>query len=77
MRYENLAVDSAEDDYSYTTEDEKDYIFNLGSWGEKPKSKKSLLEKYIFYANRRIYWGEIDANECLKYAISQWKAYYS
>lgn len=75
MRYESLALDIADPDYTYTTEDEMEFISGIGSWGEKKRDKKTLLENYLIGAYRRNYWCEIDADACMKHAYSEWKKY--
>lgn len=71
MIYENLEMQLADPEYSYTTYDELEYISNIGNWGDTKKDKKSMLENYLLVANKRTFWGEIDSKEAVNFAYEE------
>ncbi len=53
---------------SYTTKREKEFLKFLGlHWGKK-SSRAVLLRKYLKAAKKRINWGDIDSKEVIAYA---------
>lgn len=53
---------------SHSTNDEKDFIDGIGTFGEKPGDKATLLRGYINGMNKREKFGSIDKQQCLAYA---------
>jgi hypothetical protein len=60
----------------YITEDELQYIQNVGLTLEKVRRKKLMthrqwLEKYLTAAALRVDWGEIDRERIIRFALSE------
>lgn len=53
---------------AYGTNDEKNFIDGLGTFGERPQDKATLLRGYINGMNKRENFGSIDKQQCLAYA---------
>ncbi len=56
------------------TQDELDYLENLGSWSDetarkgKVWSSELLMENYLISARKRTNWGGINKKECIRLA---------
>lgn len=53
---------------NWSTENEKDWLKNLGTHRRNSLSKKESLEKYLEASNKRVNWGSINKEEILSYA---------
>lgn len=53
---------------NWTTENEKEWLDNLGTHRKNGLSKKESLERYLEASNKRTNWGNIDREEVLTYA---------
>ena len=53
----------AKKDHGWSTEDELDYLRNMGRglFGRSPRSHQSLLSQYAAALTRRTNWGALDA----------------
>lgn len=56
---------------AFSTSHEKHFIDKIGTFGEMPRDKSTLLRGYIIGMGKRTDFGNIDKKECLKYAHKQ------
>lgn len=61
---------------SYSTADEKEFILNLGTYrpaNKQIETSEDLLKRYISASKKRVRWGTVSKDSCIKFAKEELK----